>query len=70
VKGPGADFFRTVREELKALSFVAEDLGVIAPEVEAMRKEVGFPGMSLLQFAFGIDPQGPASARTIILANS
>jgi 4-alpha-glucanotransferase len=60
VKGPGAEFFRTVKSELKVLPFVAENLGVITPEVEAMRKEFGFPGMSLLQFAFGNDPQGPS----------
>jgi 4-alpha-glucanotransferase len=60
VKGPGAEFFRTVKAELKELPFVAENLGVITPEVEALRKEFGFPGMSLLQFAFGNDPQGPS----------
>jgi 4-alpha-glucanotransferase len=60
VKGPGAEFFRTVKAELGALPFVAENLGVITPEVEAMREEFGFPGMSLLQFAFGNDPQGPS----------
>jgi 4-alpha-glucanotransferase len=60
VKGPGAEFFRTVKSELKVLPFVAENLGVITPEVEALRKEFGFPGMSLLQFAFGNDPQGPS----------
>lgn len=60
VKGPGAEFFRAVKAELKVLPFVAENLGVITPEVEAMRKEFGFPGMSLLQFAFGNDPQGPS----------
>jgi 4-alpha-glucanotransferase len=36
---------------------VAENLGVITPEVEAIRKEFGFPGMAILQFAFGTDPQ-------------
>jgi len=60
VKGPGADFFRTVKAELKVLPFVAENLGVITPEVEGLREEFGFPGMSLLQFAFGNDPQGPS----------
>ncbi len=60
VKGPGAEFFRTVKAELKQLPFVAENLGVITAEVEAMRAEFGFPGMSLLQFAFGNDPQGPS----------
>jgi 4-alpha-glucanotransferase len=60
VKGPGAEFFRTLQTELKELPFVAENLGVITPEVEALRKQFGFPGMSLLQFAFGNDPQGPS----------
>lgn len=60
VKGPGAQLFRAVKAELGVLPFVAENLGVITPEVEALRKEFGFPGMSLLQFAFGNDPQGPS----------
>jgi len=60
VIGPGAEFFRAVKAELEVLPFVAENLGVITPEVEALRKEFGFPGMSLLQFAFGNDPQGPS----------
>ncbi len=60
VKGPGAEFFAAVKRELGELPFVAENLGVITPEVEALRKEFGFPGMSLLQFAFGNDPQGPS----------
>jgi 4-alpha-glucanotransferase len=60
VKGPGAEFFAAVKRELGELPFVAENLGVITPEVEALRKQFGFPGMSLLQFAFGNDPQGPS----------
>ena len=59
VKGPGAEFFQTLQNELKELPFIAENLGVITPEVEALRQQFGFPGMSLLQFAFGNDPQGP-----------
>jgi 4-alpha-glucanotransferase len=38
---------------------VAENLGVITPEVEALRRRFGFPGMAILQFAFGNDPQAP-----------
>jgi 4-alpha-glucanotransferase len=60
VKGPGADLFIAVKNELHELPFVAENLGVITPEVETLRKQFGFPGMSLLQFAFGNDPQGPS----------
>jgi 4-alpha-glucanotransferase len=60
VKGPGAEFFRMLKTELKKLPFVAENLGVITSEVEGLREEFGFPGMSPLQFAFGNDPQGPS----------
>jgi len=59
VKGPGSQFFRVLRDQLGDLPIVAENLGVVTPEVEAIRKEFGFPGMSILQFAFGNDPQGP-----------
>ncbi len=41
------------------MPFVAENLGVITPEVEAIREEFGFPGMAVLQFAFGTDAQAP-----------
>lgn len=57
VKGPGGNLFRALQEALGALPLVAENLGVITPEVEALRAEFGFPGMSILQFAFGNDPQ-------------
>ena len=59
VKGPGAALFRAVARQLGPLPVVAENLGVITPEVEAIRNEFGFPGMSILQFAFGTDPQAP-----------
>ena len=60
VKGPGPALFRALWTELGPLPLVAENLGVITPEVEAIRAEFGFPGMSILQFAFGNDPQGPS----------
>ncbi len=60
VKGPGAELFAALQAELGELPIVAENLGVITPEVEAIRHQFGFPGMSLLQFAFGNDPQGPS----------
>jgi 4-alpha-glucanotransferase len=59
VKGPGAGLFRALQRELGALPIVAENLGVITPEVEALRHEFRFPGMAILQFAFGIDEQAP-----------
>jgi 4-alpha-glucanotransferase len=62
VKGPGASLFDAVQAALKMdrLPFVAENLGVITPEVEALRERFGLPGMAILQFAFGSDPQAPA----------
>jgi 4-alpha-glucanotransferase len=59
VKGPGAELFAVLRRELGDLPIIAENLGVITPEVEAIRHEFGFPGMAILQFAFGNDPQAP-----------
>jgi 4-alpha-glucanotransferase len=59
VKGPGAELFSVLRKELGDLPVIAENLGVITPEVEAIRHEFGFPGMAILQFAFGNDPQAP-----------
>jgi 4-alpha-glucanotransferase len=60
VNGPGAELFRSLEAALGRLPVVAENLGVITPEVEAIREEFGFPGMAILQFAFGKDPQGPS----------
>ncbi len=57
IKGPGPDLFRALREALGPLAVVAENLGVITPEVEALRNGFGFPGMAILQFAFGKDDQ-------------
>jgi 4-alpha-glucanotransferase len=59
VKGPGAEFFAAVEAVLGNLPLVAENLGVITPEVEEIRNRYGYPGMAVLQFAFGTDPQGP-----------
>lgn len=59
VKGPGMAFLEAAVDALGELPLVAENLGVITPEVEAIRNRFGFPGMSILQFAFGKEPQGP-----------
>jgi len=56
VPGPGAALFEAVREALGSLPIIAEDLGVITPDVEQLRDDLGFPGMKVLQFAFGGDP--------------
>lgn len=52
VPGPGAEFFRAVNEELGRLPFIAEDLGMITPDVYAVRDQFHLPGMRVLQFAF------------------
>ncbi|HET6962935.1 MAG TPA: 4-alpha-glucanotransferase, partial [Terriglobia bacterium] len=53
VNGPGAELFEAVRQALGDLPIAAENLGLITPEVEALRQKLGFPGMAVLQFAFG-----------------
>lgn len=51
--GPGATFFEALRHALGGLPLVAEDLGVITPDVNELRDRFGLPGMAILQFAFG-----------------
>jgi 4-alpha-glucanotransferase len=53
VTGPGADLLEVLRTALGGLPLIAEDLGVITPEVEALRCRFGLPGMRIMQFAFG-----------------
>ena len=55
VDGPGDEFFNVLREQLGGLPFFAEDLGVITPDVTALRDRHNIPGMAVLQFGFG-DP--------------
>ena len=52
VRGPGAEYFKAVEKGLGALPFVAEDLGLITPDVTALRDQFRLPGMRILQFAF------------------
>src|SRR5215216_7681940 len=59
VPGPGKALFEAVRDALGGLPIIAEDLGIITPDVEQLRDDLGFPGMKVLQFAFGGDPTGP-----------
>lgn len=56
VEAPGRELFKAIREALGNLPIIAEDLGVITPDVVALRDEFGFPGMRILQFAFSSDP--------------
>jgi 4-alpha-glucanotransferase len=53
VPAPGRDLFNAVRAALGTIPVIAEDLGVITPDVEALRDEFALPGMRVLHFAFG-----------------
>jgi 4-alpha-glucanotransferase len=55
VQAPGQELFRAIERALGKLPIIAEDLGIITPEVEALRDMFGFPGMRVLQFAFVAD---------------
>ncbi len=55
VNVPGTDLFNTLRWVFGDLPILAEDLGVITPDVEELRDSFGFPGMRILQFAWGGD---------------
>jgi 4-alpha-glucanotransferase len=52
VPGPGAAFFEAVRAELGHLPFIAEDLGIITPDVVALRDQFELPGIRVFQFGF------------------
>ncbi len=58
-KGPGRELFQALWQEFHPLPLVAEDLGIITPEVEALRDEYGLPGMKILMFAFDGSPHNP-----------
>jgi len=53
VKAPGKELFYSIKKHMGDLPIVAEDLGVITPEVKQLKETFGFPGMKILQFAFG-----------------
>jgi len=59
IAGPGADFFHAVQRELGSLPFIAEDLGMITPDVYELRDQFQLPGMRVLQFAFDGNPKNP-----------
>jgi 4-alpha-glucanotransferase len=59
VPGPGSDFFISAKDELGALPFIAEDLGLITPDVIQLRDSQCLPGMRVLQFAFDGNPRNP-----------
>lgn len=55
VEGPGYALFAAIEQALGKLPIIAEDLGVITPDVVSLRQQAGFPGMRVLQFAFSGD---------------
>lgn len=57
--GPGAALLDALRQGHDALPLIAEDLGIITPDVTALRERAGLPGMRVLQFAFGDDANNP-----------
>ena len=59
VKGPGQKLFAALQTALGSLPIIAEDLGFLTPEVEALRDSNNFPGMKILQFAFDSGPENP-----------
>lgn len=59
IKAPGEAFFDILNQKLGKLPILAEDLGIITPEVEALRDQFEFPGMKILQFAFGSGTDNP-----------
>src|SRR5262245_19715216 len=59
VQGPGAGFFAATQGELGGLPFIAEDLGLITPDVVALRDQFELPGMRVLQFAFDGQSSNP-----------
>jgi 4-alpha-glucanotransferase len=59
VSGPGDDFFEAVQRELGGLPFIVEDLGLITPDVDALRDKYRLPGTRVLQFAFDGRPDNP-----------
>ncbi len=52
-KAPGYELFNTLKKELGDVPIIAEDLGLITKEVRELRDHFNFPGMKILQFAFG-----------------
>ena len=57
VQAPGSSFFKALQQRFANLPLIAEDLGVITPEVEVLRDQFGMPGMRVLQFGFSTSPE-------------
>jgi 4-alpha-glucanotransferase len=66
VLGPGASFFQAVQKELGRLPFIAEDLGVITPDVRGLLDQFQVPGTRVLQFAFDGNADNPYLPRNFV----
>ena len=66
VAGPGASFFQALQTELGHLPFIAEDLGLITPDVQDLRDQLRLPGMRVLQFAFDGHADNPYLPRNFV----
>jgi len=67
IPGPDHDFFSEIREALGDIPLLAEDLGVITPEVARLRDDFNFPGMKVLQFAFDTNEAGQSGLTNAFL---
>ena len=70
VPGPGEPLFQAVEAALGRVPMIVEDLGLITPAVERLRERLGYPGMKVLQFAFGDDAAGPVLGRNPYLPHN
>ena len=70
VAAPGGRLLFELAAELGRLPIIAEDLGVITPDVEALRDDLGLPGMRVLQFGFADDPAHSAHHPSRYVENS
>jgi 4-alpha-glucanotransferase len=61
--GPGGGFFSDIQRGLGSLPFIAEDLGMVTPDVYALRDQFHLPGMRILQFGFDGNPDNPHLSR-------
>ncbi len=59
LESPGQELFTSLRNSFATLPIIAEDLGIITPDVEKLRDDFSFPGMKILQFAFDSDAKNP-----------
>ena len=69
-KGPGLDLFRTLKKKLGKINIIAEDLGILTPEVEKLRDDCKFPGMKIIQFAFNGNEWNEESAENAYLPSN